>query len=243
MHLMMIKARDVLILRHASKYRNLISSQIPLRVLSLNASRGRDQDPDSKGLDGSPEPKHLKGSSFEKKYRRRGRPAYLRSPDDTPLRDANRDFMLGVITARACRTLIVYLQETNLTAAQWLVTYMQENPLTLTGSWEDISGDNFVRKLLTKPVEAASYDLGREDLYNNAATIGVDPRSIAQRILQIRYEIAKELIQDLQLVPEDNNQLLRETLTMSLENMFSKSTDDLVLKAGASLHPELEDIA
>ncbi|GAX76567.1 hypothetical protein CEUSTIGMA_g4013.t1 [Chlamydomonas eustigma] len=227
----------------ACKYKNLKMRSVPARVLSTNAMRGRDQDPDSKGLDATPEPKHMKGGSFEKKYRRRGRPAYLRSPDDTPLRDANRDFMLGVITARACRTLIVYLQETNLTVAHWLVAYMQENPLTLTGTWEDISGDNFIRKLLTMPVEAATYNIGREGLYDNAATIGVDPRSIAQRILQIRYEIAKELIQDLQLIPEDNNQLLRETLTMSLENMFSKSTEDLVLKAGASLHPELEDVA
>jgi hypothetical protein len=30
--------------------------------------------------------------------------------------------------------------------------------------------------------------------------------------MQIRYEIAKELIQDLQLVPEDNNELLRQSL-------------------------------
>lgn len=37
---------------------------------------------------------------------------------------------------RACRTLVVYLQETNLSVAQWLVTYMQQNPITLTGTWE-----------------------------------------------------------------------------------------------------------
>ena len=40
------------------------------------------------------------GNSFEKSDRRKGRPAHLRSPDDTPLRDANRDVMLGVLTAR-----------------------------------------------------------------------------------------------------------------------------------------------
>ena len=59
------------------------------------------QDPDAKRIgDSSVAPKSKKGGSFEKKDRRRGRPAYLRSPDDTPLRDANRDFMLGVLTAR-----------------------------------------------------------------------------------------------------------------------------------------------
>ena len=64
-------------------------------------ARGRDQDPDAKGLnDSGAGPKHSKGNSFEKADRRRGRPAWLRSPDDSPLRDANRDFMLGVLTAR-----------------------------------------------------------------------------------------------------------------------------------------------
>ena len=64
-------------------------------------ARGRDQDPDAKGLnDNGAGPKHSKGNSFEKADRRRGRPAWLRSPDDSPLRDANRDFMLGVLTAR-----------------------------------------------------------------------------------------------------------------------------------------------
>ena len=59
------------------------------------------QDPDAKEIgDTSVSPKSSKGRAFEKKDRRRGRPAYMRSPDDTPLRDANRDFMLGVLTAR-----------------------------------------------------------------------------------------------------------------------------------------------
>jgi len=59
------------------------------------------KDPDAKRPgDRDIGPKHSKGASFSKADRRRGRPAYLRSPDDTPLRDANRDFMLGVLTAR-----------------------------------------------------------------------------------------------------------------------------------------------
>lgn len=31
---------------------------------------------------------------------KRYRPAHLTSPDDTPLRDANREFLLGVLTVR-----------------------------------------------------------------------------------------------------------------------------------------------
>lgn len=37
---------------------------------------------------------------------------------------------------RAARTLVVYLQETNLNVCQWLMAFMRENPITLTGSWE-----------------------------------------------------------------------------------------------------------
>ena len=35
-------------------------------------------------------PRSRKGESYEKKKRRRGRPAWTRSPDDSPLRDGNR---------------------------------------------------------------------------------------------------------------------------------------------------------
>lgn len=39
----------------------------------------------------SPRANFGKGSAFSAQTRRRGRPAHLRSPDDTPLRDGNRD--------------------------------------------------------------------------------------------------------------------------------------------------------
>lgn len=41
-----------------------------------------------------------KGSSYSNKNRRRGRAAWLRSPDDTPLRDGNRDRLMGLLTDR-----------------------------------------------------------------------------------------------------------------------------------------------
>lgn len=139
--------------------------------------------------------------------------------DCTPLRDANRDFMLGVITARACRTLVIYLYETNLNVAQWLNSFMAENPITLSGTWEDISGDTFLKKLLAMPIEEAKFNAGRVDkLHDNFSSIGVDPRSLAQRIMAIRSQIAQEVAEDLKLVPEDNNELLRQSLRASLEN-------------------------
>lgn len=54
------------------------------------------------------------------KTRRRGRPAFKRRPDDSPLRDGNRDRLIGLLTMRAAKTLEYYFSETNLTYNQWL---------------------------------------------------------------------------------------------------------------------------
>jgi hypothetical protein len=47
-----------------------------------------------------------KGSSYSDKKRRRGRAAWLRSPDDTPLRDGNRDRLMGFLTERYVLQLV-----------------------------------------------------------------------------------------------------------------------------------------
>lgn len=40
------------------------------------------------------------GNVFKGEKRRKGRPAHMRSPYDTPLRDGNRDRLLGLLTER-----------------------------------------------------------------------------------------------------------------------------------------------
>lgn len=45
-------------------------------------------------------PKAGRGASYESGTRRKGRPAWQRSPDDTPLRDGNRDRLVGLLTDR-----------------------------------------------------------------------------------------------------------------------------------------------
>ncbi len=47
-----------------------------------------------------------KGAQYENANRRRGRPAWRRSPDDSPLRDGNRDRLIGFLTERAAKTLV-----------------------------------------------------------------------------------------------------------------------------------------
>ena len=70
-----------------------------LRVLAKRESGGR-------SYDGENARKSGKGQSYTNKNRRRGRPAWQRSPDDTPLRDGNRDRLMGLLTDR-CVVFVV----------------------------------------------------------------------------------------------------------------------------------------
>jgi len=68
-----------------------------------NALRGRSEGFEGRVYDGPPtfaRVQSRKGSLFDAKHRRRGRPAHLRSPEDSPLRDGNRDRLMGLLTER-----------------------------------------------------------------------------------------------------------------------------------------------
>ena len=109
--------------------------------------------------------KSPKGASFEAGNRRRGRPAWRRSPDDSPLRDGNRDRLVGLLTQRATRTLATYLSEMNLNHYHWLIAYERSNEIPRDGAWEDVSGQTFLRNLLSMPIGEAKYDVGRPALF------------------------------------------------------------------------------
>ena len=230
--------------------------QMPLSA-RLSASPGRDSRDDGGA--------RLRFKSNRKwaeanKARRKGRPAHLRSPNDSPLRDGNRDRLIGLLTKRAAKTLEYYFLETNLTYHNWLAVrhtryeywhsrascalglwrhgnvapvlvhcrirtllgvhnshvmtctlehtviniavrgmvqqYIRQNEIPTTGSWDDISGESFLRKLLTAGVDEASYKGGVSDpMFSCVGTIGIDPRAVAQRIMDIRTAISREFIQ------------------------------------------------
>lgn len=135
------------------------------------------------------------------------------------------------MTARAVRTLATYLAETNLHLYHWLTAFEKANPIPRDGAWDDVSGTTFLRKLLAMPVSGARYDVGREELFNNFNSgLAVDPRQIAQRILDIRKAIAAEWRQDLEDIGEENAIILREAAAASLaatvDHPFDSSTDD-----------------
>lgn len=184
---------------------------------------------------------------FEEKKRRRGRPAYLRSPYDSPLRDGNRDRLIGFLTERATKTLLCYLMETNLNLYHWLLMFLKANPIPKNGNWDEVSGETFLRTLLAMPIAEAKFQTGRDPVFDNVVSCGVDPRNIAQRIMEIRTQLATEFIQDLNAVAEENSLLLRETLSISLESTVTASHTPLATKDGAappvSTHPEMVEAA
>lgn len=146
--------------------------------------------------------------------------------------------MLGLLTDRAARTLLHYLLETNLTLHSWLYVYLKENEIPKNGNWDDVSGESFLRKLLASPMESVKYDFnGRDEMFSCAGPIGVDPRNIAQRIMEIRSQIAKEWIEELKEVSEENALLMRETVlsSFSLENIPVADP-----QATKSTHPEMQ---
>lgn len=59
------------------------------------------------------------------------------------------------------------------------------------------AGEAFLRQLLSMPIEEAQYAQGklRDTMYNNFASLHVDPRQLAQRIMEIRTQLAKEFTQ------------------------------------------------
>ena len=66
-------------------------------------------------------------------------------PDDSPLRDGNRDRLLGLLTERAARTLLFYCSETNQHLYHWLNEYIKQNPIPRNGQYQDISGESLAR--------------------------------------------------------------------------------------------------
>ena len=57
-----------------------------------------------------------------------------RDPYDSPLRDGNRDRLMGLLTRRAVATLRQYCMETDPTVTLWLERYMHEHEIPLNGT-------------------------------------------------------------------------------------------------------------
>lgn len=141
---------------------------------------------------------------------------------------------------------MIYLQETNINVFHWLMSFYEMHPIPRNGNWDEVSGDAFLRLLLSMPVQEARFTTGRDSMYDCVVPCGVDPRSIAQRIMEIRSQLAKEFIQDLNGVTEENSVLLRETLASSLKSLFALTAEPPSgggpagpASQGTPIHPEM----
>jgi hypothetical protein len=55
------------------------------------------------------------------------------------------------------------------------------------GNWSDVSGENFLRTLLTRPVEEISGSFSDEEpQFAVSSPVGGDPRQTAQRVMDLR---------------------------------------------------------
>lgn len=146
---------------------------------------------------------------------------------------------MGILTDRATRTLEHSLQESNPTLHSWLAAYLQQNSIPKDGNWSDVSGENFLRTLLTQPIEQISGSFSDEEpQFANASPVGGDPRLVAQRIMDYRHAIAKEWIEELKAVQEENKLLLSESLMSSLNSSLAASGSGRNEPAGKQQAPQ-----
>jgi hypothetical protein len=156
--------------------------------------------------------------------RRQGRDARKRNPDDSPLRDGNRDRLAGILTERASKTLLYYCSETNQNLYRWLYEYIKHHPIPHRGAWEDVSGETFLRILLDTPVNLdvrTTYGLRMDPMFDCSQSLSVDPRQVARRIMEIRTQLAKEWKEDLDLIREENTELMRDAMMSQLPKMVT----------------------
>ena len=63
---------------------------------------------------------------------------------------------------------------------------MRDNPIPSDGGWDDVSGETFLRTMLALPIGPAKFETGRDPMYDCVVASGVNPRSMAQRIMDVR---------------------------------------------------------
>ena len=96
-------------------------------------------------------------------------------PTISPLRDGNRDRLIGLLTERAAKTLLVYLMELSPPAYAFMLEFCARHPIPRSGPWDDVSGEAFLRALLALPPGEAVVGGARAQLFGGAP-VGVDPR-------------------------------------------------------------------
>jgi hypothetical protein len=91
---------------------------------------------------------------------------------------------------------------------------------------------------MSMPMEEASWgrSQGLDSMYDCTGGLLINPRDIAQRIMEIRTQIAKEWIEELKQVSEENALLMRESVLSSFAAMPVLETEG---GDDGAAHPEM----
>ena len=92
------------------------------------------------------------------------------------------------------------------------------------------AGETFLMGLMVEPAVEAKAQPWLDPMFDCSKPLTVDPRNVAQRIMDIRVALSKEFQDDLKRIDEENMELLRRSLMVSLE-------------AQATSHPVVPDPA
>lgn len=76
-------------------------------------------------------------------------------------------------------------------------------------------------------------------MYDCTGGFLVNPRDVAQRVMEIRTQVAKEYIEELKTVSEENALLMRETV---LSSFSLKDLPVVEEPQSKGTHPELDEV-
>ncbi|GMH39147.1 hypothetical protein BSKO_07045 [Bryopsis sp. KO-2023] len=139
--------------------------------------------------------------------------------DRTAYRAEMNHLLKSLITRQAVKTCLKYLEETNGQLHYFLHCYVAANPLPISA---DVSSEDWLTKLAASPWTTITHP-GRTSNVSPAALAAavegereVSPRDVAERIMKLRLHLAKEMAEDLDGLPMDNDLVLRRALEMTI---------------------------
>ena len=182
----------------------------------------------------SEEVKHLVDD--DERFRMAVRPVEISSEDggpvsSTPLRFANFDLLKTAVTREAISRLAEELQESVVErhSAEWLQAFVRSHSDHFQGGYAATLGTKygkaraFILEMMAQPV-AVGMSLGGNPRFN-------DPLALADRLLEIRAEVATEWGSQMEQIPNEHLSLMRNRLaevavTAALESVTAQGPDN-----------------
>jgi hypothetical protein len=152
--------------------------------------------------------------------------AYIVNENRTPFYSQTSQKFMDLISIQAIKNSLHYMQETNGEMHMFLHEYITENPFELS---PDKTMDDWLTKLAATPLVRVK-DPRRSSVLGPAAEEAalrsgreVSPRDVVERILAVRKEVAKEMVE----VVGELELSSRKIFTRALTTSFKLSDDDV----------------